>query len=241
MPKALPQYPVILWGNQVPKELTSLACRQVSFPFSNLFNYLSDTSAYPLISESLGTLWGPAPTEIPVGERPHEWVDQKLHQSLGSKQNPDPYVLFLQEFCALKAVVFMCCDGFGDRRGGSARSAICPRCATWHTFFNGYGVVFKEGEDGGKGRSEGRLGSWGWAQVQRSVDIFELYGIEVGGHNGHWKLRRTMWWGLSTDGLWITCQFRGITMKFRFKLTKVSEWHDLKPTKTVPAQTILFA
>ena len=112
-------------------------------------------------------------------------ISKKLHQSLGSKQNPDPYVLFLQEFCGLKAVVSMCCIGFSDWRGDGTRNATCPCCATGHTFFNSHGVVFKEGEDSGKSGSEGRLGSCGGAEVSRTVDVSELFGIEVGGHNGH--------------------------------------------------------
>lgn len=79
----------------------------------------------------------------------------------------------------------MCWDGFSDWREDGARNAACPCYATGHTFFNSHSVVFKEGEDGGKGGSEGRLGSCGRAEVQRTVDVFELYGIEVGGHNGH--------------------------------------------------------
>lgn len=160
-----------------------LGCRQVITFIPS--NHLYDILAHPPISESLSSLYGTAPIKIPVGKRSHEGVDQKLHQSLGSKQNPDPYVLFLQEFCGLKAVVSMCCIGFSDWRGDGTRNATCPCCATGHTFFNSHGVVFKEGEDSGKSGSEGRLGSCGGAEVSRTVDVSELFGIEVGGHNGH--------------------------------------------------------
>ena len=76
--------------------------------------------------------------------------------------------------------------GMASVTGGEmVRNATCPCYAIGHTFFNSHSVVFKEGEDSGKGGSEGRPGSCGGAEIQRTTDVFELYGIQVGGHDGH--------------------------------------------------------